>query len=115
MSGPVVLRLAGEVDIAVVGPLREAWYATAERDAPAVIVVDLAEVTFMDACGLGLLVRVRERQLRHGGELRLRSVPPCVLTLMQLTGLLRVFPNEDRAPADADGRRAAPRAGPHRL
>jgi len=73
MSGPVVLRLTGEVDMSVVDPLRDSWYATAERDAPPLIIVDLADVTFMDARGLGLLVGVRSRQLRHGGQVCLRA------------------------------------------
>jgi len=103
MSGPVVLRLTGEVDMSVVDPLRDSWYATAERDAPPLIIVDLADVTFMDARGLGLLVGVRSRQLRHGGQVCLRGVPACVRTLLHLTGLLGVIPLEDPGSGHFDG------------
>jgi anti-sigma B factor antagonist len=103
MSGPVVLRLTGEVDISVVSLLRDSWYATADQDAPPLIIVDLADVTFMDACGLGLLVGVRSRQLRHGGQVCLRGIPPCVRTLLQLTGLLGTMPLEDPDSGHLDG------------
>jgi|tagenome__1003787_1003787.scaffolds.fasta_scaffold20796584_2 anti-anti-sigma factor len=102
MNGPVVLKLSGEVDIAVVDSLREAWYATAEQDGARPIVVDLTEVTFIDASGLGLLVGIWKRRHCHGGQVCLRGVPPPVRTLLQLTGLLGVFTLEHPLGGDLD-------------
>jgi anti-sigma B factor antagonist len=80
--------------------LRAGWYALADQAGPSgrdVIVVDLRNVTFIDAAGLGLLVGVLNRQRLHGGTVRLREIPPAVLRLLQLTGLLEVFPDADQS------------------
>ena len=91
MSGSRVLTLQGEVDIATVDDLRAVWYRVAEQEAPALIVIDLSEVTFIDASGMGLLVGVRNRQRSHGGNVQLRNAPECVTALLRLAGLLEVF------------------------
>ncbi len=59
-----VLRLAGEVDLAEVAAVRRAALAAVAsgRD----VVVDLGEVTFVDACGLATIVAVR-RAVRAAG------------------------------------------------
>jgi anti-anti-sigma factor len=85
------LWLTGEVDIAVVDGLRDAWFGLAERGDHELVVVDLGAVTFMDAAGLGLLVGLRTRQQTHGGAVRLADVPPAIVRLLRLTGLLEQF------------------------
>lgn len=96
MGRPLVLPLRGEVDISVATALRSGWYALAEQERIAEIVVDVADVTFLDASGLGLLVGTKNRQQRHGGHLRLCNAPPSVLTLLRLTGLVALFPDADQ-------------------
>jgi stage II sporulation protein AA (anti-sigma F factor antagonist) len=102
MGGVPVLRLSGEVDIASVARLRPTWLELADATAPALVVVDLAGVTFMDVAGLGLLVGLRNRLQQHGGQVHLRHVPDRVSKLMELTGLAGLFPVErtprQRAP-----------------
>jgi anti-sigma B factor antagonist len=98
VGNPLILALCGEVDIAVTDPLRAAWYRVAERPEHEVIDIDLHEVTFMDARGLGLLVGMLNRQECHGGQLRLRGTPAPVRRLLQLTGLQGVFPVADWLP-----------------
>lgn len=94
MSGVPVLRPSGEVDIAAVARLRPTWLALAEEAPREVIVVDLADVTFMDVAGLGLLVGLRNRQKQHGGRVHLRNVPDRVTKLLELTELAGLFPAE---------------------
>ena len=102
MSGLPVLRPKGEIDIAAVIRLRPAWVALGESSCP-VVVVDLAEVTFMDVAGVGLLVALRNRQREHNGAVQLRSVSRQVSRLLELTGLAELFPVEShRQPAPAD-------------
>jgi anti-sigma B factor antagonist len=95
MGCPLVLPLRGEIDIAVAGSLRSAWYALAAQERLEEIVVDLQDVTFMDASGLGLLVGTRNRQRRHGGDLRLCNASERVMSLLRLTGLSAAFPDAD--------------------
>lgn len=87
MSEQVVLRPAGELDLATVEPLRVGWFALAADVAPPVVVVDLAAVTFADASFVNLLVGVRRRQAEHGGTLRVRHATPPICRLLCLTGL----------------------------
>ena len=103
MSGSRVLTLQGEVDVATVEALRADWYRLAEQEAPALIVVDLCEVTFIDAAALGLLVGVRNRQGKHGGTVQLRNPSDCVTAMLRLTGLLETFmcPHASSAQSEA--------------
>jgi anti-sigma B factor antagonist len=98
VGDPLILTLCGEVDIAVTDPLRATWYRVAEHAEHEMIDVDLRQVTFMDACGLGLLVGMLNRQERHGGQLRLRRTPAPVTRLLHLTGLRGVFPVAEWLP-----------------
>lgn len=97
MTDVPVLRPHGEVDIATVTRLRPTWLALADAGRP-VLVVDLADVTFIDVAGIGLLVALRNRQHAHGGRVHLRHVPAQVTRVLRLTGLAGSLPVEP-APA----------------
>lgn len=56
-----------------------------------VIVLDLARVEFMDSTGLGTLISAL-RRLGHGGELLLCGARQSVMSLLRLTGFVRIFP-----------------------
>ncbi len=102
MSGLPVLRPEGEIDIAAVARLRPVWLEVAGSSCP-VVVVDLSAVTFMDVAGVGLLVALRNQQRQHGGVVQLRSVPRQVGRLLELTGLVPLFPVErHQQPAPVD-------------
>src|SRR5579864_6853047 len=55
------------------------------------LVLDVAEVSFIDSSGLGTLVRLLARIRRSGGDLKLCAAPPPVHRLLKLTNLLQVF------------------------
>jgi anti-sigma B factor antagonist len=55
------------------------------------LVLDVAEVNFIDSSGLGTLVRLLARIRRSGGDLKLCAAPPPVHRLLKLTNLLQVF------------------------
>lgn len=55
------------------------------------LVLDVAEVNFIDSSGLGTLVRLVARIRRSGGDLKLCAAPPPVHHLLKLTNLLQVF------------------------
>ena len=88
---------AGELDIATVPQLEQAFDLAMETDAEQ-IVVDLASVTFIDSTGLRLLIRMNDRC--PNGRLAIRSTP-VVDRLLEITGLLDQLPlaPEDPAPA----------------
>jgi anti-sigma B factor antagonist len=60
VDGGTVVRLAGELDLYNAGDVREALLASCEEH-PRRLVVDLAEVSFLDSTVLGVLVEARSR------------------------------------------------------
>jgi anti-sigma B factor antagonist len=55
------------------------------------ILVNLAEVTYIDTSGLASLVNVLVHARKQGGELKLVNLPQRVNELMQITKLYTVF------------------------
>jgi anti-anti-sigma factor len=55
------------------------------------VVVNLSEVSALDAAGLGALLRLRESAGRHGVPVVVRQAAPRVQRLLQLTRLDGVF------------------------
>jgi anti-sigma B factor antagonist len=64
------------------------------------IVLNMAEVYYIDSSGLGELVAGCTSAQRHGAKIKLMKLAPRVQDVMQLTKLLQVidvFPDEDSA------------------
>ena len=59
-SGAVIVALAGELDLYNANDVREALMGVCAEE-PARLVVDLAEVTFIDSTALGVLIEARSR------------------------------------------------------
>ena len=82
-----VVHPEGELDIATVPPLRAEWLRAVEQQQPALFVVDLGAVTYLDSTALGAIVAVHKQQQRHGGELIVTNANPRLAKLFQMTGL----------------------------
>jgi anti-sigma B factor antagonist len=85
-AGCVVVALRGELDVCtaadVVRPLT-ALAATGAR-----IIVDLAELAFMDCYSLGEIMAVQAQARRAGGDLVLAGPQPVVLRLLVLCDMV---------------------------
>ena len=81
------MALSGEIDIVTAPAVRDVL-AGAVRQA-VWIIVDLGEVTFLDAAGLGVLADGARRARHLPGGLGLVAVPRRVLRLLTLAGLDR--------------------------
>jgi anti-sigma B factor antagonist len=90
-QGTVTLSLSGELDLSSRDELIE---ATKEIPAGARLVVDLAEVTFMDSSGLVVLMNLDLRSRAEGWTARLANPQPPVRRLFELCGF------EQRLPID---------------
>jgi anti-anti-sigma factor len=77
------LRIAGEVDVSNVAELRAAA-DTAGR--ASVVVVDLAECTFLDSSALAVLARYLPLAERGELSLRLEGARPLVRRVLEITG-----------------------------
>lgn len=81
----------GEIDIYTAPLLRDALAESIDAGARH-LVVDLAEVPFIDSSGLGVLVVALRRLHACGGSIDLVCHRDNVIRAFRLTGLLSVFP-----------------------
>jgi anti-anti-sigma factor len=91
----VLLAWEGEVDLEQVAVLRQ----EIDRLPVADVRLDLGRVSFIDSCGLGLLVQLRNRVRANGRRVVLLNVPPQVRRVMEITGLDRVFDTAEASSA----------------
>ena len=77
-----LIRLRGELDI-VTAPA----FVDALSEANSEIVVDFADLAFLDASGLGALARGGELAEAHGNRLVVVNVGPLAQRMFELTGL----------------------------
>src|SRR5437016_2442656 len=90
----LILSLRGELDLTSV-PLFERELRDAEATNPALLVIDLSGLDFMDSTGLRALLQARERAKDDNHELMLRRGPRQVQRVLELTKTLEVFTFED--------------------
>ncbi|MGH2878053.1 MAG: STAS domain-containing protein [Solirubrobacteraceae bacterium] len=84
-DGAVTVTLRGELDLASVVALQERLTAV-EQGAPALIVLDLSELSFIDSSGLRALLLAEERARQGGRELRLTQGSDAVQRVFEMTG-----------------------------
>jgi anti-sigma B factor antagonist len=85
--GQYVVQPEGELDLATVAPLSEGWTEAIDAMHPALFVIDLAKVTFLDGTALGAIIRVYKRQHEHGGDALVVNASPSVRKMFDITHL----------------------------
>jgi anti-sigma B factor antagonist len=88
--GCAIVTPAGELDIATAPQLREFLLALLPTH-PA-LVINLDQVSFCDATGLGVLVGAANRAHANGASLHLVCSRPDIRRLFELTGVARRIP-----------------------
>jgi anti-sigma B factor antagonist len=96
-----VLCLSGDIDINSAPRLREQLGALRAAGQQAVV-VDLADVTFLDSSALGALVAAHRDLTGLQGELRLAAPRPNVGKVFAITRLAEVIPLYDSVEAACD-------------
>jgi anti-sigma B factor antagonist len=91
--------LRGELDLATAPILHNSvdGLLAGNGQHPALLLIDLADLTFCDSSGLRALLRILERCHRVGTNLRLVNVPANVHRVFELTGttgVLNIEPNQ---------------------
>ena len=85
------LALSGDLDMSatfVLEPILDRVLA----GAPGELVLDLAEVPFVDSSGLGLLIATHERADRAGVDMAIAGAGPEIQRVFQIAGLDGVLP-----------------------
>lgn len=86
--GTLWVYVAGEIDLATAGQLRGALLAVAAAEPPGARVrVDLERVTFIDAIGVGVLVRGHQAALGAGHELTVHNPRGIVKRVFDMLGV----------------------------
>src|SRR4051794_34920022 len=103
VAGAAVLVLGGELDLAVSASLRTLVDgATAGR--PHLLIMDVAEVAFMDSSVLREFLRAHREVAEAGGRLVVAGAQATVRRLLELTGTSEIFTLADsRAAALENG------------
>ncbi len=112
-AGHGVVALCGDLDVADAPGVASHLITAAAFYGPWVI-VDLAGLDYIDAAGLGVLVRVLKRTRQGGGDLPLAAPQDLVRKVLTATGLINVFsvyPSVEHAVRGAEeARRLQPAA-----
>jgi anti-sigma B factor antagonist len=85
-----VIRVSGELDMSTAHLLTD-LVETVAASRPARVVVDMAEVTFLCAAGLGALITARDMILAAGGQLVLRAPSPQTRRILTITQTYCLF------------------------
>ncbi|HWM01883.1 MAG TPA: STAS domain-containing protein [Actinophytocola sp.] len=84
----VVVVATGEIDL-VTAPLLSRELAAASSP---VVVLDLAEVTFLAAAGLTVLLSAKQRASAAGSRFGLVGATPAVRRVLEVTGIAELMP-----------------------
>lgn len=100
-GGATVIRVSGELDLATSPALDQELERVAGEGVPLVL-VDLANLEFMDSTGLSVLVRAHQRRTERGQRFGLINSSQQVQRLLTLTGVkdrlvLEQLPDPDDA------------------
>ena len=94
-----IISVSGEVDLYTSPEVRKAITQQSGKKVP-LIVVNLAEVEYMDSSGVATLVEGMQLTGKYKGDFRLVGLQPSVREVFELARLDRVFSifdNEDQA------------------
>jgi anti-sigma B factor antagonist len=96
-DGTATVHLRGELDIATADQTY-AYLRDLVDSRPGPVTIELADLTFCDAAGLGVLARAAAHARRSGHSLTLAAPRPSLLRIMRITGMDEAFP-EVRSPS----------------
>jgi len=84
------VSLSGEVDLHRAGELREALLEVLSSK-PAVTVIDMKNVDFMDSSGLATLIEALQLSRRNNGQLKLVAMQQRVRNIFEISRLESIF------------------------
>ncbi len=85
-----VIVLGGEMDTHTARSLSERVNEVLGSRSPS-LVVDAAELRFLDSSGISELLRLRQRAIDGGAVFRVRSATPTVRRVLEITGLVELL------------------------
>jgi anti-anti-sigma factor len=104
-DGAAVLDLSGDIDGDAEQPLRDAYHEAVARS-PATVVLNFAEVTYINSTGIALIVGLLARARATGLDVRAYGLTPHYREIFEITRLadfVAINPDEDSAVRGAEG------------
>lgn len=98
-DGHSLVTAFGEIDLSVRHASQPVSDAVAERKAP--LVIDAADVTFVDSAGMSIFVRMARDAEAHRYPVVLRNAPWMLKELLTVTGVDQLLPFAEGEPAPA--------------
>ncbi|MDI6098743.1 STAS domain-containing protein [Actinoplanes sp. NEAU-A12] len=95
------LALSGDIDFVNSAPITQAIREAVIQSQPTLVRVDVAEVSFLDSSGLGVLVAALRVATDCGAVFRVERPNANVYGQLEIAGLLEIF-----GLADSDGGRS---------
>jgi len=89
-DGQPVVTMRGEIDIATADEARVYLLDVVDTQ-PLSAIVDVSDVTFCDAAGLGMFAKVAHHAREAGRPIRLTGARPSLVRIMRITGLDAAF------------------------
>jgi anti-sigma B factor antagonist len=89
-SQSVTVVLSGELDLASAPKLRSGL-ADLVANGIRHVIVDLANLRFIDSTGIGILVTDLKRLVAEGGSMAVRNVGPRAYRVFEVTGLVELL------------------------
>lgn len=102
--GQAILVLHGELDMATESRLRDVAMAQLEVSGLAKLGLDLADITFLDSCGVSVLVDLRNQANDRGIDMEILAVSQRAARVLTIVGLAEAFgipPKKDSVPAQS--------------
>ena len=90
-DGKATVWVRGELDIATASQAYACLRDIVDRQ-QGPVTMNLAELTFCDAAGLGVLARVAGYARRSGRSVKLAAARPSMVRIMRITGMDEAFP-----------------------
>ncbi len=92
LEGDVVIaQLRGEIDLQNSPELRGALLDILAQTKPRRLILNLAQVPYMDSSAIAVLVEALKRIARHKGEICLTNLQPRVKSLLEIARLDSIF------------------------
>jgi anti-anti-sigma factor len=96
-DGKTMACLRGELDIATAERAHAYLRTLLDSDKKGKLILNLADLTFCDASGLGVFARLASYARRTGRSVRIMAPRPSLVRIMRITGMDATFP-EIRKP-----------------
>lgn len=88
----LVARMSGELDLSSVTAFRERVDGELRATGAPNLVLNLRNLDFVDSTGLGAILGRMRQITSGGGKMVLASVPPRVMSMLEMAGLASLIP-----------------------